>query len=106
MNAEHSAEPFGVALAGLMQLRGFSWRKLGYLTGKTGGYLHHTATGIRPVPGDELLEAIARRLGVAPDYFLEYRQRRVEEALRRDPAALDDLYSKLTEGTEEASTAA
>ncbi len=49
------------------------------------GNLRDHASGKRPAPGDDLLARIAAGADVEPDYFREWRQRRLVEALRAHP---------------------
>ncbi len=43
----------------------------------------------------QAIEAMARVLGVEPDYFLEYRAWKLQEGLRRHPQVADDVYEML-----------
>ena len=40
----------------------------------------------------EAIEAMATVLGIAPEYFLEYRQRQIEQAITEHPELVDHLY--------------
>jgi hypothetical protein len=42
-----------------------------------------------------VIERIARALGVPPDRFLEYRIRRIGDALLGDPRRADRVYGQL-----------
>jgi hypothetical protein len=41
------------------------------------------------------IEAMANVLGVAPEYFVEYRAWQVREGLKRHPELADEVYEKL-----------
>jgi hypothetical protein len=43
----------------------------------------------------DFIEAVAAALGVAPDYFLEYRIWRVEVAMKENPEIADECYGLL-----------
>ena len=68
---------------------GVSYRALAERTGLSAGYLNHLAHGNRPVPSDDVIQRIAKALGVKPDRFLEFRVRRVADVLRRKPDVAD-----------------
>ena len=84
--------PFDPGLRRLMADRGISYRRLAGATGLSAGYVNHLAHGNRPAPADDVIERIAAVLGVPPDRFLEYRVRRIGEALMRDAARADRVY--------------
>jgi transcriptional regulator with XRE-family HTH domain len=87
--------PFDPGLETLMHDVGVSYRALAERTGLSAGYLNHLAHGNRPVPSDEVIQRIAKALGVKPDRFLEYRVRRVADVLRRKPDVADRVYKDL-----------
>ena len=87
--------PFDPGLEGLMRDVGVSYRALAERTGLSAGYLNHLAHGNRPVPSDDVIQRIAKALGVKPDRFLEYRVRRVADVLRRKPDVADKVYKDL-----------
>ena len=90
-----SQEPFGPAVERLMNESGTTYRGLAAKTELSAGYLNHLAHGNRPPPADPVIERIARALGVPPDRFLEYRIRRIGEALHGDPRRADRVYGQL-----------
>ncbi len=90
-----SQERFPVALKGLMDERHLSYRQLAYKTKLSAGYLNHLTKGTRPVPADAVIAVIAGALLVAPDFFLEYRLRKVSEVLDAAPLLADKLYGIL-----------
>lgn len=90
-----SQERFPIALKGLMDERSLSYRQLAYKTKLSAGYLNHLTKGTRPVPADPVIAVIADALLVEPDFFLEYRLRKVAEVLDAAPAVADKLYGIL-----------
>jgi transcriptional regulator with XRE-family HTH domain len=86
---------FPVALKGRMEERHLSYRQLAYMTHLSAGYLNHLTKGTRAVPGDPVIRTIATALHVAPDFFLEYRLRRVVGLLEGSIQLIDALYSIL-----------
>jgi transcriptional regulator with XRE-family HTH domain len=90
-----SQERFPAALKGLMEERHLSYRQLAYKTKLSAGYLNHLTKGTRPVPADPVMGIIAQSLGVAPDFFVEYRLRQVAGVLDGSPALTDKLYGIL-----------
>lgn len=90
-----SQERFPLALKGLMDERSLSYRQLAYKTKLSAGYLNHLTKGTRPVPADPVIAVIADALLVEPDFFLEYRLRKVAEVLDAAPAVADKLYGIL-----------
>jgi len=63
------------------------------------GNLHDHVSGKRRPPGDDLLRRIAAGLRVEPEYFREYRERRLVEALRHTPALELELSRRVADGT-------
>ncbi len=90
-----SQERFPAALKGLMDERRLSYRQLAYKTKLSAGYLNHLTKGTRPVPADPVIAVIAGSLRVAPDFFLEYRLRKVADVLEGAPVLVDKLYAVL-----------
>jgi transcriptional regulator with XRE-family HTH domain len=88
-------ERFPAALKGLMQERHLSYRQLAYKTQLSAGYLNHLTKGTRPAPADPVIRTIATALRVGPDFFLEYRLRRVVGFLEGSTRLTDALYSIL-----------
>jgi transcriptional regulator with XRE-family HTH domain len=85
-------ERFGAALKGLMEERHLTYRQLAYKTRLSAGYLNHLTKGRRPVPADPVIRTIAKALRVEPDFFLEYRLRRVVGLLEGSTQLIDALY--------------
>jgi transcriptional regulator with XRE-family HTH domain len=90
-----SEDPFGPSVVRLMEETGMTYRSLAAQSGLSAGYLNHVVHGNRPVPSNEVVERIARPLGVEPEHFLEYRVRVITERLERMPDLVDRLYRRL-----------
>lgn len=91
----NSTQLFPEAFRQLMELRTMSYRRLATRTKLSAGYLNHLACGTRPVPSDQVIKILARSLRVKPEYFFEYRQRRLQRELYRSPELADRLYDFL-----------
>src|SRR5579862_1156298 len=91
-----TAEPFGPAMAGLMDETGVTYRGLASKSGLSAGYLNHLVHGNRPVPSNDVVERLAGALGVEPEHFREYRLRVITERLERMPDLVDRLYRRLS----------
>ncbi len=89
-----SDQPFGATLQRLMADAGVTYRALAERTGLSAGYLNHLVHGNRPVPSNEVLEALASALGVEADHFREYRVRVLAERLEAMPELADRLYRR------------
>jgi hypothetical protein len=48
------------------------------------------------VPSNEVIERLARALGVEPEHFREYRLRVITERLEAMPDLVDRLYRRLS----------
>ena len=90
-----STEPFGATIQALMAEREITYRGLAAQTGLSAGYLNHLVHGNRPVPSNEVIETLARALGVEPAHFQEYRIRTITARLERMPELVDRLYRRL-----------
>jgi hypothetical protein len=53
--------------------------------------------GTRPVPSNEVVERLAKALGVEPEHFREYRLRVITARLEAMPDLIDRLYRRLGE---------
>jgi transcriptional regulator with XRE-family HTH domain len=91
----YTEEPFGIAIAQLMNDRNVTYRALASSTGLSAGYLNHLVHGNRPVPSEDVIERLADALGVEPPYFREVRIRVISEGLERHPELVDRLYKRL-----------
>src|SRR5688572_12353539 len=92
---KYSEEPFGATIERLMGETGLTYRGLAAKTGLSAGYLNHLVHGNRPVPSNEVIEALAKALKVEPAHFREYRIRTITERLERMPELVDRLYRRL-----------
>ena len=90
-----SEEPFGATVQRLMDDTGITYRALASKTKLSAGYLNHLVHGNRPVPSNDVVETLARALGVEPEHFLEYRLRVITERLEAMPDLIDKLYKRL-----------
>ena len=91
----YASEPFGPAVERLMNETGVTYRALASKTGLSAGYLNHLVHGNRPVPSNEVVEALAGALDVEPEHFREYRLRLITERLEEMPELVDRLYKRL-----------
>lgn len=90
--------PFGEALRRAIEARGMSFRDLESRALVPVGNLHDHVSGKRRPPGDDLLRRIAEGLRVEPEYFREYRERRLVEALRHVPELELELSRRVVDG--------
>src|ERR1700760_2288432 len=91
----YASEQFGPAVERLMNDTGTTYRALAAKTGLSAGYLNHLVHGNRPVPSNEVVEALAGALDVQPEHFREYRLRLITERLEQMPELVDRLYRRL-----------
>jgi transcriptional regulator with XRE-family HTH domain len=78
----------------LLAERGQSQRQFSEAIGFEQAYLSRVLGGQR-APSLRLLEAIAKGLGLPKDYFPEYREQAVIEAIRADADLRDKIYDSL-----------
>jgi transcriptional regulator with XRE-family HTH domain len=90
-----SDEGFGQTVERLMNETGTTYRALADKTNLSAGYLNHLVHGNRPVPSNDVVETLARALGVDPEYFREYRLRVITQRLEEMPDLIDRLYKRL-----------
>ncbi len=90
-----SDEAFGATVERLMNETGTTYRALADKTNLSAGYLNHLVHGNRPVPSNDVVETLARALGVDPEYFREYRLRVITHRLEEMPDLIDRLYKRL-----------
>jgi transcriptional regulator with XRE-family HTH domain len=89
-----SDDPFGPTVERLMNESGLTYRSLAEKTRLSAGYLNHLVHGNRPVPSDDVMETLARSLGVEAEHFREYRLRVITDRLERMPDLIDKLYRR------------
>lgn len=82
------------ALPKLLAERGISQREFAKEIGFPQSYVSR-ALGVERSPSKRFLEAAAKGLGLPHDYFPEYRQHVVIEAIKRRPALRDEIYDSL-----------
>jgi transcriptional regulator with XRE-family HTH domain len=87
--------PFGEGVETAMRKKGISYRSLAETTGLSAGYLNHLVHGNRPVPSNDVIESVAKAVGVRPTEFREYRIRRIANSLAKKPDVVDRLYKEL-----------
>ena len=90
-----SEESFGPTIEALMAESGVTYRELAARTGLSAGYLNHLVHGNRPVPSNEVVETLAKALGVESEHFCEFRLRSITERLEAMPELIDRLYKRL-----------
>jgi transcriptional regulator with XRE-family HTH domain len=90
-----SDEPFGPTIERLMTESGTTYRALAERTDLSAGYLNHLVHGNRPVPSSDVIERLARALGVEAEHFREYRLRVITDRLEAMPELIDRLYKRL-----------
>lgn len=95
---ERTHLPVAQSLPCLLSKRSVTLRGLARELEVTHSYLSRAVRGVESKRlSPHLLIAIADRLGVAPDYFPEYREYVALAAVRRDAAVRDQLYDSLPE---------
>jgi transcriptional regulator with XRE-family HTH domain len=91
---EFSDRPFGETIRIIMDQEQLAYWKMAVRLGISQGYVWGLVHGKNRPPKDEYIELIAYNLEVRPDFFLEYRLRRVMEFLGDHPTVLNGAYSK------------
>jgi transcriptional regulator with XRE-family HTH domain len=90
-----SDDAFGPTIQRLMAEGNITYRSLADMTSLSAGYLNHLVHGNRPVPSDDVIDSLAKALGVEAEHFREVRIRRISERLERMPDLIDRLYKRL-----------
>lgn len=97
MRADTTDTPFSEELPRLLVERGLSTRALAREIGVSHSHLSRV---IRhkdyKTPGPELMRKISAALGLASDYFPEFRELVVLERIRSDSNLRDELYERIT----------
>ena len=96
--AVRTQRPFAQELPKLLRERQMSIRQLSRQTGVGNAHLSRLLRGVgyRTKPSKELARRVAEALELEPDYFLEYREAVVIEAVRSQPKLREELYDQLT----------
>src|SRR5256885_13472390 len=87
----YSEEGFGPTIEALMTEAGVTYRELAARTGLSAGYLNHLVHGNRPVPSNEVVETLAKALGVEAEHFREVPPRSITQRLEAMPEPIDRL---------------
>jgi transcriptional regulator with XRE-family HTH domain len=90
-----SEDPFGATIETLMAEAEVTYRELASRTGLSAGYLNHLVHGNRPVPSNDVVETLAKALGVQAEHFREFRLRSITDRLEAMPELIDRLYKRL-----------
>ena len=93
---KYSEDSFGSTIERLMTETGLTYRGLAAKTNLSAGYLNHLVHGNRPVPSKDVVERLARALGIEPEHFREYRLRVITDRLETRPDLIDRLYKRLS----------
>jgi transcriptional regulator with XRE-family HTH domain len=91
-DGDFTDRPFEEAIGGLIEEAGLSLRAVARASGVDVSYVSRLRSGEAAAPPDPTIERLARAFGVRPDYFLEYRARRVAAWLLGEPDVLAALY--------------
>ena len=91
----YSTAPLGPTIERLVNETGITYRALAEKTGLSAGYLNHIVHGNRPVPSTDVLQRIAKALGVKVDHFREVRIRVITQKLEQMPELVERLYKRL-----------
>jgi transcriptional regulator with XRE-family HTH domain len=98
-----SRSPFRDAVGELLADRGWSQRDLADAVGVDPAHvcrLLKRGSGLRATP--ELLARVARALEVEPEFFAEYREWCVLEAVRRNPSLRERLFARVVAPAQQA----
>jgi transcriptional regulator with XRE-family HTH domain len=84
----------------LLKERGMSIRALARESGVSDAHLSRLIRGVgyRSTPSGDLAARVARALDLPIDYFREYRERIVVDAVKRDKKLREELYDRVTRG--------
>ena len=85
-------------LGDLKAERKLTYRQLESMSKLSAGHWHHMIMGKRDNPSDVTIFRMAQTLKIAPEFFIEWRARRVAEVLLDNPEVCDKLYIELCEG--------
>ena len=78
---KYTIKDFGEALLELKEDSGLSYMQIAVKAGLSDTYLINIVKGKNLAPNDENIEKIASAFGLKPEYFKEYRNRRLSEKM-------------------------
>jgi len=93
-NKNHSEENFYIAFKNLKESLNLSLGQISIKTGLSKSFLSDIMNNKVLPPKDEFIEKIAKALGVEPDYFFEYRLRRLTDFINENRESLDYFINK------------
>ena len=96
---DYTNAPFREAVLDLLDQRDWSRRELSAAVGVDPAHISRLlryGSRLRATP--DLLERIARALGVEPEYFAEHREWLVVQAVRANPSLRERLYAGVVAG--------
>jgi transcriptional regulator with XRE-family HTH domain len=94
MASERAQEPLGKALPAVLAERGISLRGLAERIGVNPSHLSRVTRGEKSAT-PELVRRINRALELPAGYFIEDREQRILERIRRDGVLRDRIYDEL-----------
>jgi transcriptional regulator with XRE-family HTH domain len=94
-HADCAVAPFGVSVAQLLDERGCTQRDLAAAAGIDPAHISRLLRRPDGPVNEAMLLRVAAALGVRPESFGEYRERRVFDAIHASPRLRDDLYGAL-----------
>jgi transcriptional regulator with XRE-family HTH domain len=93
-NKNQTDENFYLAFKNLKEKLNLSLGQIAIKTGLSKSFLSDIMNNKVLPPKDEFIEKIAKALGVEPDYFFEYRLRRLTEFISENRDFLDECMDK------------
>ena len=93
-NKNHSEENFYIAFKNLKESLNLSLGQIAIKTGLSKSFLSDIMNNKVLPPKDEFIEKIAKALSVEPDYFFEYRLRRLTDFINENRESLDYFINK------------
>ena len=94
-NRTSTIEDFGDALIGLISEKKFTYGQVGSMSKLSATYIFDIAKKKVQPPKDENLIKIAKTLGVKPEYFFEYRLRRLINLISDNREYLDLFLNEI-----------
>ncbi|HEX8105751.1 MAG TPA: helix-turn-helix transcriptional regulator [Solirubrobacteraceae bacterium] len=97
MAAKRTDQAFAVEVPRLLEEHGMSLRQLAGAVDVQPSHLSRLLRGAdyRKTPSSDLMGKVAMAFGLPTDYFAEYREAAVVEAVRRDPELRERIYRRL-----------